>query len=113
MSGRWFANRGQMVQVTCAVIAVGLGIITQWNQISTAIDFGLVIKILLYPLVAVGLVQLGKYFPTRATPTPVGKVTGPPIAEPPISEKQKWNIDYQFLTPTVKVGSYFNVNQQL
>lgn len=86
------------MQVACAVIAVGIGVFSQWNQISNAIDVGLVIKILLYPLAAVALVQLGKYFPTSAR----GQES---------IWKPKPDFDYRFLAPTLKIGSYFDLDQ--
>ena len=80
MSGKWFSNRGQMVQVACAVIAAGIGIITQWKNISSTIDVGLVIKIALYPVAAVALVQLGMRLQKARSSAPDQPARSCPIA---------------------------------
>src|SRR5882724_2147225 len=112
MSGKWFSNRGQMVQVACAVIAVGVGIITQWQQLTTAIDPALVFKIALYPLAAIILVQIGKHYPgsrtTVQSSTPVPAV----IEQPRPADKSKPAPEYTYLSQLVKVGSYIEVNQE-
>jgi hypothetical protein len=106
MSGKWFSNRGQIIQVACAVIAVAIGVTTQWNQISNAIDLALIVKIALYPLAVIILIQVGKHFPTANAPAP-GQAVKEEVKTGPTSV-----INYQFLTPTVKIGSYFDVDQE-
>jgi hypothetical protein len=104
MSGRRFS--GQMVQIACAVVAIGIGLIMQWSQISSTIDFGLIVKILVYPLAAVVLIELGKRFPTGSPG--IGHSFRQEFKRGPRS-----NFDYQFLAPTVKIGSYFDLDQPL
>ena len=48
-----------MIQVTCAVLAVIIGIAAQWSQLSIAINFGEILKVLLYPVAVVIGFQLG------------------------------------------------------
>jgi hypothetical protein len=100
MSGKWFSNRGQMVQVACTVLAVIIGVVTQWNQITSTIDIGPIFKILLYPSAAVGLFQLGSYFSGRKTSV---------HANPGLIAQPKPDFDYQFLHPTIKIGSYIDL----
>jgi hypothetical protein len=100
MPGQWFSNRGQMVQVACAVAAVVIGLVSQWGQISSAIDLAAIFKILLFPLGAIFMFQLGQYFSKRTTNSK------------DVDAKASI-IEHTFRTPTIKVGSYFDVDQPL
>jgi hypothetical protein len=116
MSSQWFSNRGQMIQVTCAVLAVIIGIAAQWSQLSVAINFGEVLKVLLYPIAVLIGFQLG----TRAL-KPVVQTAAVTVASPPPSMEVLPDIrsilgpefSYKYLTPLMKVGSYFDVGQEL
>jgi hypothetical protein len=112
MSGKWFSNRGQMVQVGCAVIAVAIGTVTQWSQISNAVDLELILKIALYPLAAVLLVQLGKHFPVGRLDIQTAQPKPIPDEQPTSEQNPKSTIEYRFLTPSIKAGAYFDVGQE-
>ena len=116
MSSQWFSNRGQMIQVTCAVLAVVIGIAAQWSQLSVAINFGEILKVLLYPVAVLVGFQLG----TR-TLKPMAQTVAAAAASPPPSIEALPDIrsilgpefSYKFSTPIIKVGSYFEVGQEL
>ena len=115
MSSQWFSNRGQMIQVTCAVLAVIIGIAAQWNQLSVAINFGEILKVLLYPVAVLVGFQLG----TRALKPTAGTAAATEAPAPP-STKAFPDIQsilgpeftYKFMSPAIKVGSYFDVGQE-
>jgi hypothetical protein len=119
MSGKWFSNRGQMIQVACAVIAVAIGIVVQWNQLSVAINFGEILKVLLYPIVVLIAFRLG----ISASSRPAAQIVMPPpamvarsIAPEPMVDPHSTlrpEFDYQLSLPVIKVGSYLDVNQEL
>jgi hypothetical protein len=116
MSSQWFSNRGQMIQVTCAVLAVIIGIAAQWSQLSVAINFGEILKVLLYPVAVLIGFQLG----TRAlkpTAQVAAATAAPPLpsmeALPDIRSSLGPEFSYKFSTPIIKVGSYFEVGQEL
>jgi hypothetical protein len=116
MSSQWFSNRGQMIQVTCAVLAVIIGIAAQWNQLSVAINFGEILKVLLYPVAVLVGFQLG----TRALKPTAGTAAAPEAPAPPSREAFPDmrsilgpEFNYKFSTPIIKVGSYFDVGQEL
>jgi hypothetical protein len=119
MSSQWFSNRGQMIQVTCAVLAVIIGIAAQWSQLSVAINFGEILKVLLYPVAVLIGFQLG----TRALkPTTQAAATAAPPPPPPppsmeaLPDKRSIlgpEFSYELSTPIIKVGSYFEVGQEL
>jgi hypothetical protein len=100
MSNKWFSNRGQTIQAACAVIAVGVGFLTQWNNLTLTFDIVMFFKILFFPAAALLLFQLGKYVERRST-LPTAALPGKPV------------FDYQYLTPTIKVGSYHAVGEEL
>jgi hypothetical protein len=105
-----------MIQVTCAVLAVIIGIAAQWSQLSVAINFGEILKVLLYPVAVLIGFQLG----TRAL-KPTAQVAAATAAPPPPSMEALPDIrsslgpefSYKFSTPIIKVGSYFEVGQEL
>jgi hypothetical protein len=99
MSNKWFTNRGQVIQVTCAVILLIIGIITQWNQLWNTFDLASVLKVLAYPATALLCFQAGKYVQSLSSPAKQ-------------SFKPQPTIKYQFLTPTVKIGSYFDTESE-
>jgi hypothetical protein len=112
----WFSNRGQMIQVTCAVLAVIIGIAAQWNQLSVAINFGEILKVLLYPVAVLIGFQLGKRAlkPPAQAPTPREPPSPPPReALPDLPSTLGPDFIYKFSTPVIKVGSYFDVGQEL
>jgi hypothetical protein len=89
-----------MIQVICAVIAAGIAVFTQRANLSATIDIETILKILFAPTVAVLLFQLGKYVERRsAAPPPKDPITSP--------------FDYQFITSTIKVGSYQDLNEKI
>jgi hypothetical protein len=99
MTGKWFTNRGQVIQVACAVILLIIGIITQWNQLWNAFDLASVLKVLAYPATALLCFQAGKYVQSLSSPARQ-------------SVKPQPTIKYQFLTPTVQIGSYFDIESE-
>ena len=117
MSSQWFSNRGQMIQVTCAVLAVIIGIAAQWSQLSVAVNFGEILKVLLYPVAVLIGFQLGTRAlkPTAQAAAAAAAPTPPPPREA-LSDIRSIlgpEFSYKFSTPTIKVGSYFEVGQEL
>jgi hypothetical protein len=127
-----------MIQVTCAVLAVIIGIAAQWSQLSVAINFGEILKVLLYPVAVLVGFQLGTRAlkptaqktaapeapppPSRETALkPAAQRTAAPEAPPPSSREALPDIrsilgpefNYKFSTSIIKVGSYFEVGQEL
>jgi len=101
-----------MVQVACAVVAVGIGAITQWQQLTTAIDPALIFKIALYPLAAIILVQIGKHYPGSRATVQSSTTVPAAIQQPKQPDKSKPASEYTYLSQPVKVGSYIEVNQE-
>lgn len=87
---KWFSNRGQMIQVLCAVLAVALGVVLNWKQLSSAFDLVQILKVFVYPAAVLIGFRLGKYQKPSNTFDP------------------RPSVDYKFFTPTIKVGSYFD-----
>lgn len=109
MSGQWFSNRGQMIQVACAVSALIIGIVTQWSQISVALNLTEIIKVLAYPATVFIVFQIAlltaKNGFSKPTPTTTHVGTEPkPLFGPPLI--------YEFKNATVKVGSFFEVGEE-
>jgi hypothetical protein len=100
MPNKWFSNRGQMIQAACAIIAVAIGIFTQRSSLTTSLDIEMVSKILFFPAAAVSLFQLGKYVQRLSTPS-----------ASPFPDDLPF--DYRYLTPTIKVGSYHDLDRKL
>jgi hypothetical protein len=118
VSSQWFSNRGQMIQTSCAVLAVVIGIAAQWSQLSVAINFGEVLKVLLYPVAVVIGFQLGVRALKPAAPMEAAVEPSPPRPQPKDQLPNTRSIidpefNYKFLAQIVKVGSYFEVGQEL
>jgi hypothetical protein len=122
MSSQWFSNRGQMIQVTCAVLAVIIGIAAQWNQLSVAINFGEILKVLLYPVAVLIGFQLGTRAQKPIVQTPIAPEQPSPAPPQPQTPREELpdirsvlgpEFDYKFSSPVIKVGSYFEVGQEL
>jgi hypothetical protein len=108
MSGKWFSNRGQMIQVACAVIAVGVGIITQWDKLSGFLG---ILGVLAYPVAALILINIGRRLTSRAGPN-IEAAAAPPAPEIKAPDEPKPpKLTYRYETPTLKVGTFYIVDQ--
>ena len=105
MSGKWFSNRGQMIQVTCAVLAVLIGIAAQWSQLSIAINFGEILKVLLYPVAVVIGFQLGTRALNPTAQTAAAVEPSPPLPQPTIEASPTAAAKRRFTRYTLNPGS--------
>src|SRR5882724_9591701 len=99
MSSKWFSNRGQIIQVVCAILAAAVAIYTQWSNLTAAIDLETILKILFFPVAAVVVFQLGKYVGRRSAPSSPVSAVSP--------------FEYRYLSLTIKVGSYSEFDEKL
>src|SRR5258708_3407979 len=110
MPSQWFSNRGQMIQAICAVLAVLIGIAAQWNQLSVAVNLGEILKVLFYPIAVLIGFQLGK---RAVRPSAQTAASSPTTKEfPDIQSMLGPELNYKFLSPAIKVGSYFDVGEE-
>jgi hypothetical protein len=112
MSGRWFTNRGQMVQVAVAVLALVVAIIVALPALAQHPDLLSWSPIILIPAIALGAFSYGKNY---ASPPVVPVST--PAAEPvpmsaglalPHETEEAFETEVNVYGPTLKVGSYWD-----
>ena len=90
MSGKWFSNRGQILQISIAFVALVVGILVAFPRLPVQQGFeGFVVvwPIIVFPSVALGLMWLNNNRIHRAIETLVQKApssaqTAPPAPEP-------------------------------
>jgi hypothetical protein len=113
MSGKWFSNRGQIVQVAVAVLALVIAIIVALPALAQHQDLLSWLPIILIPAIALGAFSYGKNY---APPVVVPTLT--PTAEPPAKTtgslpllretEETFETEVNVYSPTVKVGSYWD-----
>jgi hypothetical protein len=113
MSGKWFSNRGQMVQVGLAVLALVIAIIVALPALAQHQDLLSWLPIILIPAIALGAFSLGKNYAPPVV-VPASTTTAEPSAATngslrPVHETEEiFETEVNVFTPTVKVGSYWN-----
>jgi hypothetical protein len=113
MSGRWFTNRGQMVQVAVAVLALVVAIIVALPALAQHQDLLSWSPIILIPAIALGAFSYGKNYASPPVVVPVSKPAAEPVAinaglAPPLQTEEAFETEVNVYSPTLKVGSYWD-----
>jgi hypothetical protein len=114
MSGKWFTNRGQMVQVAVAVLALVVAIIVALPALAQHQDLLSWSPIILIPAIALGAFSYGKNYASPPVVIPASKPTAEPAAtiKPGLAQPQEteeaFETEVNVYNPTLKVGSYWD-----
>ena len=124
MAGKWFNNRGQIIQVVSAIVAVGIAIIVSLPALSQYSNLLPWLLVILVPVIALGAFSYGKNFAATAPlPPPVAlrplvEATSPEpykpskaavtmVANALLETKEAFETEISFSNPTVKVGAFW------
>lgn len=121
MAAKWFTNRGQIIQVVLAVIAVGIATIVSLPALAQYSSLLPWLLVLLVPVIALGAFSYGKNFATAAppsvpappahapdpTPYAPSKVAITTVANALLETKEAFETEISVLNPTVKVGAFW------
>lgn len=112
MSGRWFNNRGQMVQVAVAVLALVVAIIVALPALAQHQDLLSWSPIILIPAIALGAFSYGKNYASSPV-VPASKPAAEPVAinaglAPTHETEEAFETEVNVYSPTLKVGSYWD-----
>lgn len=116
MSGKWFSNRGQVIQVAVAVFALVVAIIVALPALAQHQDLLSWSPIILIPAIALGAFSFGKNY---ASPVPTQ--TPPPAKVNPSSSSiqmvtdailnsktlEAFETEVNIYTPTLKIGDFW------
>jgi hypothetical protein len=124
MAGKWFANRGQIGQLLVATLALIVGVVIAWPQLSPHMNVLQLWPIAIVPLAGLFVFRLGLLSrPTEPAPS----LVSPPAATLPVVQPEKSNSPTQTPKPierfgldddslfiekkTVKLGDYWEVRE--
>jgi hypothetical protein len=125
MSGKWFSNRGQVLQVGIAVVALGIAIIVALPALAQHPNLLSWSPIILIPAIALGAFSFGKNYATSRPSIPVTptSTSAPPISStmPPkapskasmeliaaaMRKEEAFETTVNIYTSTLKMGSFW------
>jgi hypothetical protein len=117
MSGKWFTNRGQIIQVAIAVVALGVATVVALPALAQHPNLLTWLPVILIPAIALGAFSYGKNYaaPTPSPPTPPDKATASPASVQTVANailqrqaEEVFVTEVNIYTPTLKMGDFWN-----
>jgi hypothetical protein len=120
MSGKWFSNRGQMIQVAVGTAALGIAVIVALPALVQHPDLLSWLPVILIPAIGLGAFSYGKNYPSPAAsvPTPPSQASPAPIqtvanAMLHRQTEEVFETEVNIYTPTVKLGGFWTDDEAL
>lgn len=116
MAGKWFSNRGQLIQVAVAIIALGIATVVALPALAQHPDLLTWLPVILIPAIALGAFSYGKNYsvPTPSEPTLPQKTDASPASIQKVAAsilerktEEVFETDVKIYTPTLKIGDFW------
>jgi hypothetical protein len=103
MSGKWFTNRGQIIQVALTALAFGVAVIVSLPALKEHKELLDWLPFLFLALTFYGTFQLGRIFP-KTSPSSSLSTTNAPVASAPDSP---YRTSIEMWSPTIRAGTFW------
>src|ERR1700737_4691831 len=104
MSGKWFTNRGQVIQVILTATALAVAVIVSLPALKEHRELLDFLPFIFFLLALYGALQLGRLFPKRSPSSSIAPTAIEPTASAP-SSPYRTSIDTW--SPTIRAGDFW------